>query len=78
MEIGCSMVADALIAALGCTSAMAQQITGVPSSPAATHHLQTTPAARPRIRWGDQGERSLGFEYPVGSARAARILADLI
>jgi hypothetical protein len=36
MEISCSMLAGASLIALGCTSAMAQQVTGVPSSPEAT------------------------------------------
>ncbi len=36
MEISCSMLAGASPIALGCTSALAQQVTAVPGSPEAT------------------------------------------
>jgi hypothetical protein len=76
MEISCSMLAGASPIALGCTSALAQQVTAVPGSPEATT-VTGTSAARSEIRRGDQGE-SLGLEGLDGAARAARMLADLI
>jgi hypothetical protein len=67
------MLAGASLIALGCTSAMAQQVTGVPSPPEATITGKQLPPPDPKFRRANQGER-LGLEGIVGAARAARML----
>ena len=51
MKISCSMLAGASLLALGCASALAQQVTGVPGSPGATTTLdgKQLPPADPKF-----------------------------
>jgi hypothetical protein len=51
VKISCSMLAGASLLALGCASALAQQVTGVPGSPGATTTLdgKQLPPADPKF-----------------------------
>jgi hypothetical protein len=71
MEIGCSMLAGGSIIALGCTSALARELSHT------TISGKQLPAPDPKLGRVIQGE-GLGLESLAGFARAARILADLI
>jgi hypothetical protein len=52
VEISCSMLAGASRIALGCTAAMARQVTGVPGSPeASTITGKQLPPQNPKFGW---------------------------
>ena len=72
MRIIGAVVPVAALLALGCVSALAQQVTGVPGSPGATTTIdgKQLPPPPSEIRRGDQGE-GLGVEGLVGAARRA-------
>ena len=52
MKISCSMLAGASLLALGCASALAQQVTGVPGSPGATTTLDGKQLPPPDPKFG--------------------------
>jgi len=74
MKISHRIFAGVSLIAFSCTSALAQQVTGVPGSPGAATTIdgKQLPPPRSGIRRRDQGE-SLGVDGLVGAAcRAAK------
>ena len=66
------MLAGASPIALGCTSAMAQQVTGVPSPPEPTITGKQLPPPDPKFRRVIK-ENASGLEGLVGAVRMPRI-----
>jgi hypothetical protein len=73
------MLAGASRIALGCTSAMARQVTGVPGSSEATTIItgKQLPPQNPKFGWVIK-ENASDLKARRASARAAWMLADLI